>query len=502
MMTDRLQILFATAEMSPFSKTGGLADVSSALPAALAEAGCRVRVLTPCYGSVDRKRYGIERFSSIGDFAFDVRGRAIRAGFSRWESSQSGLEVLFVECDPLCDRPGIYSDPRTGADYEDNDFRYLLLATAAFELCRAADWRPSIFHCNDWQTALIPFLLSQTARGSAFEDARSILTIHNIAYQGAFAGDAMECLDQASAYRYPGGPFEFQGRVNFLKAGIEFADAVNTVSPTYAREIQTNVEYGYGMEAALRARGDGVVGILNGLDVRSWNPETDSHIAATYTATSLERKRLNKEALCRQCGLPFEDSIPLIGMISRLTAQKGFEILVPVLSKIIGLPCRMVILGSGDPQLSHTLREFARQHADRVCVHLGYDDELAHRIEAGADLFLMPSHYEPCGLNQMMSMRYGTLPIVRATGGLADTVTDADADPERGTGFTFYHYHSQDLERAVKRAIAAFADRDRWRKIQRTAMARDFSWNRSAERYLDLYQSCLQRPGRAAPLPA
>ena len=502
MATDRLQVLFATSEMTPFSKTGGLADVSSALPAALADAGCSVRVVTPCYGSVDRKRHGITRGSSGSDFAFDVRGRAIKAGFSRWESPPAGLDVFFVECDLFYDRPGIYSDPFTGADYADNDFRYILLAKAAFELCRATDWRPDIFHCNDWQTALIPFLLSQSPHGSAFEDARSVLTIHNIAYHGAFAADAMESLDNANAYLHAGGPFEHQGRVNFLKAGIEFADAVNTVSPTYAREIQTSFEFGCGMETVLRTRADAVVGILNGLDVRAWNPETDPHIAATYTTATLDRKRLNKEALCRQCGLPFEDAIPLIGMISRLTAQKGFEILIPVLAEIMELPCRMVILGSGDSSLSQALREFARKHPDRLGVYVGYHDELAHRIEAGADIFLMPSKYEPCGLNQMMSMRYGTLPVVRATGGLADTVTDADADPERGTGFCFHHYHPQDLLRAVKRAAAAFADRRRWQVIQRTAMARDFSWNRSAEQYIDLYQSCLQRPGRAAPLPA
>lgn len=502
MATDRVRVLFATSEMTPFSKTGGLADVSAALPAALAQAGCHVRVVTPRYAAVDRARFGIERSSVECDFVFNVRGRAIKAGFSRWESPQTGLEVLFVECDPFYDRPGIYSDPFTGADYADNDYRYSLLPRAAFELCRVMEWKPDIFHCNDWQTALIPFLLSQTPLAEQFADARSVLTIHNIAYHGSFSPDAVEAIENASAYLYPDGPFDHQGQVNFLKAGIEFADAVNTVSPTYAREIQTSSEYGYGMETSLRARGDAVVGILNGIDVRAWNPATDSQIAAIYTAETLDRKKRNKEALCRQCNLPFEETTPLIGMISRLTSQKGFEILIPVLSEILELPCRMVILGSGDSFLSQTLREIARQHPSRISVHLGYDDELAHRIEAGADIFLMPSKYEPCGLNQMMSMRYGTLPVVRATGGLADTVTDADADPERGTGFSFHQYHPHDLLHAVRRAAAAFADGDRWRRIQRTAMTRDFSWNRSAEQYIDLYQSCLQRSGRAAPLPA
>jgi len=502
MTADRIRVLFATSEITPFSKTGGLADVSAALPAALAQAGCSVRVVTPRYASVDGRRYGIERVFTEREFTFAVRGRAIKAGFSRWESPQAGLEVFFVECDPFFGRPGIYSDPFTGADYADNDFRYLLLAKSAFELCRATEWKPDVFHCNDWQTALIPFLLSQSSGTEQFVDARSVLTIHNIAYHGSFPPDAVEFLASAASYLYPGGPLDHQGRVNFLKAGIEFADAVNTVSPTYAREIQTGFEYGYGMETALRERGDAIVGILNGIDVRSWDSATDSQIAATYTAVTLEKKKLNKEALCRQCGLPFEETTPLIGMISRLTAQKGFEILIPVLSEILELPCRMIILGSGDSFLSQTLREIAQQYPSRISVHLGYDDELAHRIEAGSDMFLMPSKYEPCGLNQMMSMCYGTPPIVRATGGLADTVIDADADPERGTGFSFHQYHPHDLLHAVRRAAAAFRDRDRWRRIQRSAMARDFSWNRSAEQYIDLYQSCLQRSGRAAPLPA
>ncbi|MBU0508242.1 glycogen synthase GlgA [bacterium] len=499
MMNDRLKILFVASEIAPFSKTGGLADVSAALPSALAAAGCEVRVVTPRYGSIDRRRQKIVADETAREFTFEVRGRPIRVGFGRWTADEPGLSVFFVECGVLYDRPGVYGDPFTGMDYADNDYRYILLTRAAFELCDSTGWKPDVFHGNDWQSGLLPFWLFRAQSTGQFANARTLMTIHNIAYHGLFGFDTVARIDGAASYYYPEGPLEFHGQMCFLRAGLEFANAVNTVSPTYAREIQSGPEFGYGMEKILRARGDDVIGILNGLDVETWNPATDRHIPATYSRDNLDGKKLNKEMLCRQCGFPYEDEVPLIGMISRVVAQKGFEILIPVIPDILDLPCRMIVLGSGDGKLEQMLTEFARTQPGRFFFRSGYDEEFAHRIEAGADVFLMPSKYEPCGLNQMMSMRYGTLPVVRATGGLADTVFDADADPQQGTGFSFHRYHSQDLLRAVQRAHQTYANKSRWRAIQLLAMSRDFSWNRSAELYKDLYQSCLLQPGYSAP---
>jgi starch synthase len=490
-----LRVLFVSSEVAPFSKTGGLADISASLPRALAQAGCEMRVLTPGYGFINRRQHGIRACDGASALRADLRGRSLRFGFSR-APREGGVEIYFVECDPLYDRPGVYVDPFTDGDYIDNDYRFILLSRAALELCRVTDWEPDVIHCHDWQSALAAFFVSRERGAAAFARTRTLLTIHNIAYHGLFGPESLDRIgDGAARLFYPGGPLEFYGHVNFLKAGLEFADMLNTVSPTYAREIQSGHEFGYGLETVLRARGDRVVGILNGLDTDAWNPATDALIPVTYDADSLEKKEHNKRALCARMGLAYDASVPLLGGVSRIAAQKGFEILVPALSDILHLPARIVLLGTGDPHLEHVFHEFARLYPDRFGVRIGYDEELAHLIEAGADMFLMPSKYEPCGLNQMMSMRYGTLPVVRATGGLADTVVDA-SDPERGTGFSFREYRSETLLQTVRRAVKTFHDPRRWRALQRNAMAQDFSWAQSARRYRDLYEQCLRNPPR------
>jgi starch synthase len=489
------RVLFVSSEVAPFSKTGGLADISAALPRALAQEGCELRVLTPRYGFVNREQHGIRHCDGATGLRADFRGRSLRFGFSR--APRGGeVETYFVECDPLYDRPGLYVDPFTNGDYIDNDYRFILLSRAALQLCRVTAWEPDVIHCHDWQSALAAFLVSRKRGAGAFARTRTLLTIHNIAYHGLFGPESVNRIgDGAERFYFPGGPLEFYGHVNFLKAGLEFADMLNTVSPTYAREIQSSYEYGYGLEAVLRARGDTVAGILNGLDTDAWNPATDAHLAATYDADSLENKERNKLALCARLGLSYDASVPLLGSVSRIAGQKGFEILIPVLSDIFHLPARMVLLGSGDPHLEHVFHEFARLYPDRFAVRIGYDEGLAHLIEAGADIFLMPSKYEPCGLNQMMSMRYGTLPVVRATGGLADTVVDA-SDSVRGTGFSFREYRPDALLQTVRRAVKTFRDRERWMALQRNAMAQDFSWAQSARRYRELYDQCLQNPPR------
>jgi starch synthase len=485
-----LKILFVASEVAPFSKTGGLADISASLPKALAAQGCEVRVLSPRYGFIDKERFGIDSRRPSLEFAVDLHGHPIPAAFSRAVDSLPEPQFYFLECDPLFDRPGVYVDPFTNRDYIDNDYRFIALARAAMEFIRTTRWTPDVIHCNDWQTGLIPLYLHEARAKRSLRSLRSVFTIHNIAYQGMFGADAAMRAGEARKYFYPTGPVEFYGYMSFLKAGLEFADSLNTVSPTYAREIETSRDISYGFDAVLRSRGE-LSGILNGIDEDLWNPATDSFIPAPFDSDSLVRKEINKQALCARMGLSYDTSVPVIGMVTRIAAQKGFEIITPVLNEILALPAQFVLLGSGDPYLERLFTEATHAYPDRLAVRIGYDDELAHLVEAGADLFLMPSKFEPCGLNQMMSMRYGTLPVVRATGGLADTVKDADKYPKDGTGFSFDAYSPEAMMEAVRRAIAALADPARLRNLRKNAMAQDFSWNRSARQYVDLYRRAL-----------
>jgi starch synthase len=499
MSDQRLKVLFLASEVNPFSKTGGLADVSDALPRALTGLGLDVLVLSPRYGFIDRDKFGIVRDDSQLEFSTDFHGRPLRAGFSHIEARAGEPKYYFIECDPLYDRPGIYVDPFTYREYIDNDYRFILLCRAAFELCRMLDWTPDVFHCNDWQTGIVPLYLNQQRSQGMMRQSRSILTIHNIAYHGLFGPETIARIGQAEKYYHPGGPLEFYTHVSFLKAGLEFSDRLNTVSPTYAREIPSSYEYGYGLETVLRARGDDVAGILNGIDVDAWNPQTDPFLFAPFSVDDLEAKETNKRELCASLGLTYKESLPVLGIISRMASQKGYDILLPMLADLLRSPVNVIVLGSGDLHYEYILGEHARMFPRHCAVRIGYDEALAHRIEGGADIFLMPSKYEPCGLNQMMSMHYGTIPVVRATGGLADTVIDADSDPVRGTGFRFDHYHSHDLLQCIHRALTAFHDRERWKKIQRNAMQQNFSWNRSARLYSELYRTCLSDPPRVLP---
>lgn len=497
-MSDRrLRVLFLSSEVTPFSKTGGLSDISAALPRALSGWNCDVRIVTPRYGFIHHDHHGIVRLNGpLRRMSF--RGQSLPFGFSRFQDGD-GPTIHFIECDSLYDRPGIYVDPFTRGDYIDNDYRFIMLSRAAIEMCEHEDWTPDIIHCNDWQTALAAFYVERGRHRNQWPHARTLLTIHNIAYHGLFGTETLERIsDEAPKFFYMGGPLEFYGHVNFLKAGLEFTDAVSTVSPTYAREIRSSYEYGYGLETVLRARGEDITGIINGIDTDIWNPETDPHIAATFTIDTLERKALNKSALCTQMGFAIGDDIPLIGSISRMAIQKGFEILLPVLHEILELPARLIFLGSGDPHYEHVLKEFARMFPDRIAVRTGFDENLSHLIEAGSDMFIMPSKYEPCGLNQMMSMRYGTLPIVRTTGGLADTVVDA-SDPDRGTGFCFTDYRSDALLDTVRRAVRVYHEKPAWKRLQHHAMSQDFTWSVSARKYRDLYDQCLLKPPRVLP---
>jgi len=492
-MRKKYRVLMVSPEVVPFAKTGGLADVCGALPHALGGLGHDVRVLMPLYREVDAKAHQLRRSAALKDVPIRVGDKEIRVDFRIGRLPESKVKVYFAEQPALYDRDGLYVDPETGQDFPDNALRFVTLPRAALALCERLDWIPDIIHCHDWQTALIPLMTKSDEYRTSFARTRTILTIHNLGYQGNFPPETIELLENHRHLLQPMGPLEYFGDLSFLKAGVVFADKLNTVSPTYAREIQASEEYGYGFQDILQERSEDLVGILNGLDVNVWNPETDPDIAVNYNRDSLDKKVENKKALCERVGFSYDKSVPLFGIISRLASQKGFDLLSEIRDSLVALPIQLVLLGTGEEQYETLLREMAARSPRKFHAVIGFNNKLAHRIEAGVDCFLMPSRYEPCGLNQMMSMRYGTIPLVRATGGLADTVIDIDDDPQRGNGFAFSQYDADVFLETIKRALKTYANRSRWRDMQVRGMSQDFSWAASAKKYVELYEQALQK---------
>jgi len=475
-----MNVLFVSSEVAPFSKTGGLGDVAASLPAALAELGHRVVVVTPRYGSIDPARHGLEWLP----LSLDARGE--RCGLWVRRGGPGSPEVYFLEHDLFYGfRRAPYGEG--GVDYPDNPARFAFLARAALDLPRALGMRPEVVHFNDWQSALGPwFLRAEHGDDPWLEGSRSVYTIHNLAYQGMFAKEFMDGLGLPwSVFRLDGG-LEFHDQLNFMKAGLSFADALTTVSPNYAREILT-VEGGYGLDTVLRSRSGDLFGILNGIDEREWDPSRDPHLPARFDARDLRGKARVKAALQAELGLPVKSHVPLVGMVGRLADQKGMDLVAAALPALLRLDAQFVMLGSGQRDLQDFFSWVSGQRPDRFAARIGFDEGLAHRIEAGADTFLMPSRFEPCGLNQMYSLRYGTPPIARAVGGLADTVEDYDGW-KRGTGFLFGPLDPGALVGAVQRALDVWRDVRAWRGIQARGMALDFSWGRSAERYEALFR--------------
>jgi starch synthase len=466
------RILMVTSEATPFAKTGGLADVLGALPPALAKLGEEVVVVMPKYGIVQipgAPRIWHEMPLAVGPNNFTVAIDQVE---------RHGVRYLFVDCPPLYGRDGVYND--WGADYPDNHIRFALLNEAALGIARHI-FRPDIFHGHDWPAGLLaPYLRENYAADPIFQGAKCVMTIHNLGYQGLFPEHHLEEVGLHPALFHMEGA-EFWGQLNFLKAGIVWSDAITTVSPTYAREIQTP-EYGCGLEGVLRARAERITGILNGVDYQEWDPEHDPHLPYRYSARNLSGKPFAKRALLHEMKLPERESRPLIGMVSRFADQKGFELVEAIAPELMKEELSMVVLGSGDPHFELLFRTLARDYPDKFAVHVGYDNGLAHRIEAGVDLFLMPSRYEPCGLSQMYSLRYGAVPIVRDTGGLADTVDET-------TGFKFQEYTPEALLATVRQALDAWHIREPWRERMRRGMAQDFSWDAAAAAYQRLFRS-------------
>jgi len=478
-----LHILMVAAEMAPFAKEGGLGDSIHGLSRALVRLGHDVRVVLPCYASVDAGRYDLRHCLSM-DVPMGVLGR-LPCEVLEGQAPGSGVTAYFVRYSPYYARRGLYG--HDGDGYTDNDRRFVLLCRAALELMGALGLEPDVVHAHDWHAAAVPVYLDSLYRKNAgARNPASLLTIHNMQQQGVFDKDLMDVLDVGWEH-FHFRDLEFFDRVNLLKGGITHATLLNTVSPSYALEIRQR-EFAYGIEGVIRDRADDLTGILNGVEYGEWNPETDCRIAANYSERDLSGKALCKGDLQRALGLPAKADVPLLGMVSRLVRQKGIDLIAGAARRILGLDVQVAVLGAGEPWAEDLFRDLTREHPGRFACRIGYDGALAHKIIAGADFFVMPSRFEPCGLTQMYAMRYGTLPVVRATGGLKDTVENFDESALAGTGFVFGDATEGALLDTVAWATHTFRSRpDAMDALIRNAMAKRFTWASAADRYESLY---------------
>ncbi|MFA4967607.1 MAG: glycogen synthase GlgA [Candidatus Margulisiibacteriota bacterium] len=477
-----MRILYASGEVVPFAKTGGLADVAGALPGALSALGHEVVVVMPKYRMVDEKKYGLEKIYE--NLPVPVLDRKEFADIYRAKIPGTDVTVYFIANNKYFGRDGLYQDK--GIDYSDNCERFSFFCRAVMEFIPKTSFVPQIVHANDWQTAL---LIAYVKKLYDWKNTATVYSIHNMGYLGLFPRENI-FLTGFGWEMFTPETLEFWGNIALTKAGFVFADAINTVSETYSKEIQTE-EFGYGLAGLLRDRQTDVYGILNGIDYKLWNPETDPQIVKNYGIKSVPLKYENKAALQRINGLPEKANIPVIGMITRLADQKGFDILAGAMEEILHLNCQIIILGTGEPKYHELLLAEKKKHPKHIGVNLGFDSALAQLIYAGSDLFLMPSHYEPCGLGQLISYKYGTIPIVRKTGGLADTVHDYNPKTGKGDGFVFEDYSSGALLEAVERAIATYKQKKVWKSLVEKVMCYDYSWAASARKYIDLYNKAI-----------
>jgi starch synthase len=480
-----MKVVIIATEAVPFAKTGGPADVAGALPKVLAELGVETALIMPYYRQVMRGGFGEERVERIRV----PLGKNSKTG-SVYQTTIPGsrVPVYFISCDPLFNREGLYEDD--GVDYPDNVERFTFFTRGAIQAINALNLKPDVLHINDWQTGLVPLYLRAEYEEDYAEIPAVLFTIHDVANQGNFDKKYYPITNLDWNY-YSVDRIEYYGQFSFIKSGILYSDVITTVSGRYAHEIQT-AEYGYGMDALLTKRRKALRGILNGIDYDIWNPANDEHLEKAYSTDDLDGKAVCKKALLAENDFP-DDGQPLVGMISRLADEKGLDILVEGIDGILGRDCRYVLLGTGDQKYHRLFAEINKRHPKKFKVHLTFDEAMAYRIYAGSDIFLMPSRYEPCGLGQMISMAYGTVPVVRATGGLADTVMDADKSRRDGVGYSFERYSGRALVDALERAVSTYKnDPERWRKIMIRGMEKDFSWLNSAKKYIDVYEMAVK----------
>jgi starch synthase len=466
-----VNIAFITSEAVPYAKTGGLADVSGALPFELEKLGHDVILIMPYYQMIKKKNLPVRKIDGADVYV-------TKAG--------KNVSFYFISNEEYYDRPELYGTPQ--GDYPDNAVRFGYFCKQVLELLPKINFHPNIIHTNDWQSAMIPFYLKTTHAGNEFyKGVKTVITIHNMAYQGLFDPAVLPELGLGWDVFKPHGGIEYYGKINFLKAGLISADAISTVSEKYSREIQTE-EYGCGLEGVLREEGGHVFGILNGIDYAQWNPEVDEFIAKKYSAGSMGGKYECRKDLLKEFGINASDTTPIIGIISRLADQKGFDIISEAIEELAVLDLRIVLLGTGDEKYHKIFSEIKEKYPDHFGIKIAFNNVIAHKIEAGSDMFLMPSRYEPCGLNQIYSLKYGTVPIVRATGGLDDTIENFNTESTNGNGFKFNDYNAGALLDTIKRSIRVFRDKKLWNKLMQNGMSQDFSWQNSAEKYIQMYK--------------
>ncbi|MCK4538552.1 MAG: glycogen synthase [Candidatus Krumholzibacteria bacterium] len=490
-----LGVALVSTEIVPFSKVGGLADVVGALPDELEKLGCEMTIFTPLYSEIDREKFKIRPESKIGTLDAEVDGKIHKFNLQSCLKPGTGIKVYFIDNDHFYGRAGIYTVPETGDAYEDEDERIIFFNRAVMESIKALGLKPDVIHCNDFHAGLIPVYLSIEESGNPdLREAGTVFSVHNLAYQGIFEPDFLEKAGLDPELFQPMSPFEFWGRVNLMKMALMFSGVINTVSRTYAEEISMSEEFGCGLEGVLTYRKDDLVGILNGIDPDAWDPEKDELISHNFTASDLSGKKKNKDQLLKDFGLPAGDE-PVLGIVSRLVDQKGFDILSEALDELMDLDLKFVILGTGQKKYHDLYTELRKKYPEKMGVKLVFNNATAHLVEAGSDFFLMPSRYEPCGLNQMYSLRYGTIPVVRATGGLKDTVFELTSGGGKGNGFTFEDYTPEALTDTIKRALKFYNNSKAVEKARIRMMKEDHSWGNSASEYIKMYESARGRIG-------
>lgn len=486
-----MKIVFAASEVFPYAKTGGLADVAGSLPVELSNLGHEVKVFMPKYNIFGETEFGLRYNWDIGGMPIRINNTVHSVHVHTSLIPGSNVEVYFVDCPYYFHRFRVYTNDH------DEDERFILFSKGIIEILQRLQWAPDVIHCNDWQTGVLPLMLRDNySWDNMFDKTATVFTIHNISYQGKFSKAAFHKAEIDRKHFLNGGIGEYDGGVNFLKTAIFSSDVINTVSETYAKELLLP-HFGCGMEGYLAERKDDFFGILNGIDYNIWNPGTDQHIPYHFSKDDLSGKIKNKKFLLEHLHLPFDENTPLIGIVSRMVPQKGFDIIGDAINQLMELPAQWVILGGGLQEYEKMIQQMGNTYPDKVSVYVGFNNELSHLIEAGTDIFLMPSHFEPCGLNQIYSLRYGTVPVVRKTGGLADTIQDwnetlADGK-ETGTGYSFNDYTGEALLQSLQHAINDFKKKDVWKKIQINGMSKDYSWKRSAEKYVELYKHALRK---------
>ncbi len=494
MAAKKLKILFVTSEVVPFVKTGGLADVSSALPQRLSEMGHEVRIVVPKYGAVDDRKFKIHEVVRLKDLKIKIGEKEVTFSLKSCflPGQKVRVQIYFLDNQEYFgSRNSLYTDTLTGENYTDNDERFILLSRSVFELVSKLGWIPDIIHCNDWQCGLIPAYLKTIYKDEVqFSKFKTLFTIHNLAYQGEFPKSSFYKTGLPEELNSEKG-LEIYGKINFMKSGLVFADVINTVSETYAEEIRKDDEMGAGLKNVLAKRKNDLYGIVNGIDMRVWNPEKDKLLPKKYSQKNLNVKVENKKILTQKFGFGYSESTPVVGIITRLFDAKGLDLISNSFKELMKLNIQMILLGTGDKKYHLFFEKMANKYPGKFACYLGFNDELAHLIEGGADIFIMPSKYEPCGLNQMYSLVYGTVPVVRETGGLADTVNKFDEKSGEGNGFVFKKYLKTAFIKELKKAINIYNDKKTWIKIMKNGMKSDFSWTSSAKKYVELYKTIL-----------